>query len=144
VEAIARLGLRRGPAVELLPDEVDAGVPMREGARYQVLVNAYERNPEARRQCLVAHGTACCICGFSFGAEYGPEADGYIHVHHVRPLAEVDGEYVVDPVEDLRPVCPNCHAVLHLDGRCRTIDDVRQLRAAARQAEPGTGADGGA
>lgn len=127
VEATVRLGIGPGAGVELLPDELDAAIPMREGARYQVLVNAYERNPEARRQCIAAHGTDCCICGFSFGAVYGEVAEGYIHVHHVRPLSEVGGEYVVDPVEDLRPVCPNCHAVLHLGGRCRTIDEVRRL-----------------
>jgi predicted HNH restriction endonuclease len=92
-----------------------------------VTVNAYERNPEARRQCIAAYGAACCICGFLFGAVYGPEAEGYIHVHHLRPLSDIGGEYVVDPVEDLRPVCANCHAVLHLGGRCRSIDEVRQL-----------------
>jgi 5-methylcytosine-specific restriction enzyme A len=127
IEAAARIGIGPGEAMELLPDELDAAASVREGARYQVLVNAYERNPEARRRCIAAHGTACCICGFSFGERYGPEAEGYIHVHHVRPLSEVGGEYLVDPVEDLRPVCPNCHAVLHLGGRCRTIDEVRQL-----------------
>ena len=42
----------------------------------------------------------------------GREAEGYIHVHHLRGLSDVGGEYVVDPVNDLRPVCPNCHAVL--------------------------------
>lgn len=127
IEAAARLGIGPGTLVELLPDELDAAIPMREGARYQVLVNAYERNLEARRQCIAAHGTDCCICGFSFGAVYGEVAEGYIHVHHVKPLSEVGGEYVVDPVEDLRPVCPNCHAVLHLGGRCRTIDEARRL-----------------
>lgn len=127
IEALTRLGLFPSAAIELLPDELDAATPISEGARYQVLVNAYERNPDARWRCIAAHGSACCICGFSFGAVYGPEVEGYIHVHHVRPLSEVGGEYVVDPVEDLRPVCPNCHAVLHLGGRCRTIEEVRQL-----------------
>ena len=63
----------------------------------------------------------------NFGAVYGEEATGYIHVHHLRPLAEIGREYVVDPVEDLRPVCPNCHAVVHLGGRCRTTDEVKRL-----------------
>ncbi len=85
------------------------------------------RRSEARQRCVAAHGTNCSICGFSFGAIYGAEANGYIHVHHIRPLSEVEGEYVVDPIEDLRPVCPNCHAVLHLGGRCRNIEEVRQL-----------------
>lgn len=126
VEALRLLGWG-GPPGFTSPDEVPSRVPLIEGAVCRITVNAYERNPEARRQCIAAHGTACCICGFRFGLEYGPEAEGYIHVHHVRPLAEVEGEYVVDPVEDLRPVCPNCHAVLHLGGRCRTIEEVKQL-----------------
>lgn len=132
VEALRRLGLLAGTPFVLLPEELDSRAPIHEGARYQVLVNAYERSPEARRHCLAAHGTACCICGFSFGAVYGPEAEGYIHVHHVLPLSEVGGDYVVDPVADLRPVCPNCHAVLHLGGRCRRIDEVRQLLRSRR------------
>jgi predicted HNH restriction endonuclease len=40
---------------------------------------------------------------------------------------------VVDPVDDLRPVCPNCHAVLHLS-QCRSIEEVRQLLAQLKAA----------
>jgi 5-methylcytosine-specific restriction protein A len=117
------------------PDEISPSGLLIEGAVCRVTVNAYERNPEARQRCVAAHGTACCICGFSFGVMYGPDAEGYIHVHHVRPLSEIGGEYVVDPVEDLRPVCPNCHAVLHLGGRCRSIEEVRQLLESARSGD---------
>ena len=110
-----------------LPDEVPVGTRFREGSVQRVEVNRFERDSHARAACITAHGTACSICGFRFGAVYGPDADGYIHVHHVRPLSEAGGEYVVNPVEDLRPVCPNCHAVLHMGGRCRTIEEIRQL-----------------
>lgn len=110
-----------------LPDEVPNGAVYSEGSVRTVEVNRYERDPQARLACIEAHGSSCCICGFSFAAVYGPEAEGYIHVHHIRPLSEVGGECIVDPVADLRPVCPNCHAVLHLDGRCRTIEEVRRL-----------------
>jgi 5-methylcytosine-specific restriction protein A len=117
-----------GPAAGFSsPDEVAGPAPLVEGAVCRVTVNAYERSPEARRRCIAAHGTSCCLCGFSFGAVYGEVAEGYIHVHHVRPLCEVGGAYVVDPVEDLRPVCPNCHAVLHVGGACRTIEEVRRF-----------------
>ncbi len=115
------------PDLTFLTEEVSSPSLYPEGAVQQVSVNAYERNPEARLECIKAHGTACCICGFSFASVYGPEAEGYIHVHHLRPLSEVGGEYEVDPVEDLRPLCPNCHAVVHLGGRCRTIEEVRQM-----------------
>ncbi len=57
----------------------------------------------------------------------GPLADGFIHVHHVKPLSAIGAEYIVDPVSDLRPVCPNCHAVIHMGGGCRGVEEVRQL-----------------
>ena len=86
----------------LYPDEVDPGAVFREGAVVRVSVNAYERNPAARRACIEHHGTNCCICGFNFGQVYGPAVDGLIHVHHLRPLSEVAAEYTVDAVADLR------------------------------------------
>ncbi len=124
-EALERLGWVEGSAL-LLPEEIAATTaPLVEGAVCRVSVNAYERNPEARRRCLEAHGTRCCICGFCFGAVYGEVAEDYIHVHHLRPLSEIDGEYVVDPVADLRPVCPNCHAVIHRRIPPFSIEEVR-------------------
>lgn len=125
----------------LLPEEVGEPSKFAEGACRRISVNAYERDEKARRKCIEHHGTKCCICGFSFSITYGPEAEGYIHVHHLRPLSEVGGEYLVDPVEDLRPVCPNCHAVLHLKGECRSIDAVRQLLAQQRHAETSVAPD---
>jgi hypothetical protein len=111
--------------VDPLPDELDVSMPIREGARYQVTVNAYERDPRARQICIDRYGTDCAICGFSFRAKYGEIAEGFIHVHHLRPLSEIGEEYEVDPVEDLRPVCPNCHAVLHRRIPAYSIEEVR-------------------
>ena len=100
-----------------------------EGAKKSVVVNAYERNALARAQCLKVHGTNCAVCGLNFGQRYGPLAENYIHVHHLRPLSEIKTSYTVDPEKDLRPVCPNCHAVIHID---RTkpplkLDEVRRM-----------------
>jgi 5-methylcytosine-specific restriction enzyme A len=109
------------------PDEVPAGIPLIEGAVCQVNVNAYERNQIARARCIAHYGPCCVVCGFNFGAVYGPLAEGFIHVHHIKPLSEIGEGYEVHPVADLRPVCPNCHAVIHLGGECRGIEEVRQL-----------------
>jgi hypothetical protein len=109
------------------PEEILETTGLIEGAVCRISVNSYERNPEARRRCIEAHGNKCCICKFDFGEKYGPEALGFIHVHHVRPLSEIKADYVVDPIKDLRPVCPNCHAVLHLNGRCRSTEEVIRL-----------------
>lgn len=117
-----------------LPGELSAGEPFVEGAARQVLVNRYERDPGARRACIIHYGPACVVCGFNFAAVYGPLAEGFIHVHHLKSLAEIGAEYVVDPVADLRPVCPNCHAVIHLGGITRSVDEVRLLLVQRRSA----------
>lgn len=93
---------------EVLPTDV-----FREGAVTQVLVNRYERDRSARSRCIAHHGVCCSVCGLSLEVSYGPAVAGLIHVHHIRPLSEVGAEYELDPITDLRPVCPNCHAVIH-------------------------------
>jgi 5-methylcytosine-specific restriction enzyme A len=94
------------------PEEVGRG-DYREGALRQVLVNAYERDRTARRACIDHHGLACCVCCLLLEERYGALGAGFIHVHHVVPLSTLGPDYKLDPVKDLRPVCPNCHAMLH-------------------------------
>ena len=118
------------PNRDPLPEEIMTDEVFPEGAVTQITVNAYERCPKARQRCIDEYGSSCFICDFDFGLTYGPEAQGYIHVHHLKPLSECGGEYNVDPVRDLRPVCPNCHAVIHMGRRSdsiRDIEDVKQL-----------------
>jgi 5-methylcytosine-specific restriction enzyme A len=115
------------PTDAAFPDEVVSASVFPEGALRRVYVNAYERNPDARIACIAHHGATCVVCGFDFGAVYGPLAEGFIHVHHLVPLSQVGSSYNVDPVADLRPVCPNCHAVIHLGGESRKVEEVRQL-----------------
>jgi hypothetical protein len=99
-----------------------------EGEKKSVYINVYERDPKARQACINKHGTVCCICDFDFGKIYGTAFNGKIHVHHLKPISECDGKYVVDPINDLCPVCPNCHMVLHSksDG-VYTIDEVKKM-----------------
>lgn len=109
----------------LLPEEGPSEGTLTEGAAMQVTVNAYERNPAARRACVERYGCRCAICGFDFAATYGEIGEGFIHVHHLVALAEIGGEYDVDPIRDLRPVCANCHAMIH---RVRPAMDLDELR----------------
>jgi hypothetical protein len=110
-----------------IPEEVPPDVAFREGNVTRVEVNRYERDREARVACIAFHGARCGICDFDFGRAYGPEFDGYIHVHHCRPLSQVGREYAVNPTEDLLPVCPNCHAIVHAGGKCRDVGEVKEL-----------------
>ncbi len=75
------------------------------------------------------YGAVCTVCSVNLAQVYGPVADGTIEVHHLRELSQVGREYKVDPKDDLRPVCPNCHAVLHKRKPAYTIDEVRAFLA---------------
>jgi 5-methylcytosine-specific restriction protein A len=109
----------------LYPDELGPGVYV-EGAKKQVRVNAYERNPKARKACISHYGTDCFVCGFAFSTMYGAIGDGFVHVHHLRPLGLSDGEYELDPIQDLRPVCPNCHAMLHRPDIMLSVEELQE------------------
>ena len=69
----------------------------------------------------------------TFGARYGAIAASFIQVHHLNPLGDSWGEHKVDPVEHLRPVCPNCHAVLHLKKPPLTIEQAKGMLASAAE-----------
>ncbi len=119
------------PVLPQLPEELSPEEALVEGAAYRVPINAYERNPVARARCLAHHGHSCRVCGFDFEQRYGILGRGYIHVHHLRPIGSIKKEYVVDPIKDLVPVCPNCHAMIHRKGPSATLS-VGELRALLR------------
>jgi 5-methylcytosine-specific restriction enzyme A len=100
---------------------------LREGAVRQTQGTRYERNPEARRLSIERHGVSCVACGFNFEDSYGEVGKGYIHVHHLTPLSEISGEHDVNPVEDMRPICPNCHAIVHLKSPPYTIEEIEEM-----------------
>ncbi len=111
-----------------LPEEIPLlKTQYREGSCVQITVNSYERNRGARTECLRHHGFDCVVCGFNFVTAYGPCGENFIHVHHLVPISEIGEDYVVDPIDDLRPVCPNCHAMLHRTTPMLTIDALQQM-----------------
>jgi hypothetical protein len=121
------------PSKPVFPDEVDLTETYREGAVSRVLVNAYERNPEARAKCLAYYGTTCFICGFDFGQAYDGVGQGYIHVHHLFEISRMGSGHAVDPITDMRPVCPNCHVVIHLYRQPFSIEEVKAMVARSRE-----------
>ena len=84
-----------------------------EGRVVEAVQTHYERNREARDACIAHYGAKCAICGFDFQETYGDDFEGIIQVHHIVPISENGNEHVVDPINDLIPVCPNCHVALH-------------------------------
>ncbi|MYD87520.1 MAG: DUF3427 domain-containing protein [Acidobacteria bacterium] len=122
----AVIDLRDGGGFFRGPDEVSSREHW-EGAVRQVTVNVYERDRAARQACIDHYGDACTACGLRLGERYGPLGADYIHVHHIVPLSELGQDYKVDPVKDLRPVCPNCHAMIHRRNPPLSVEAVRLL-----------------
>ena len=87
-----------------------------EGSILEYLARRRERDPKARARKLTAVQASgmpieCEVCGFNFGSTYGPRGEGYIEVHHRKPL-HVSGPTRTRPA-DLALLCANCHRMCH-------------------------------
>lgn len=98
-----------------------------EGTITTVTLNRYERSRGARRRCLERHGYVCVTCGFDFEKKYGPIGKGKIQVHHKTPISNIGKEYVVDAINDLAPVCANCHMIIHSKSTPFTIEELKKI-----------------
>lgn len=101
-----------------------------EGAVETISVNRYERNRKARSECTAYYGCICQACGIDLSEKYGPVATNFIHVHHQTMISTLDKEYEVDPISDLIPLCPNCHAIAHLRKEPYSIQEIKGMIAA--------------
>jgi predicted HNH restriction endonuclease len=110
-----------------LAEEIFDTKKITEGAVKRITINAYERNSIARKKCIAHYGHKCAVCSFDFAEVYGAIGKDFIHVHHLKQLSEIKREYVVDPVKDLVPVCPNCHAMLHRREPPLAINELRSI-----------------
>jgi len=99
----------------------------REGERTAVLVNRYERDPRARKACVEHYGPKCSVCGFSFAEQYGDIGRGVVEVHHLEPLGARRVHHGVDAVRDMRPLCANCHTIVHRRTPPFSLEEVRRF-----------------
>jgi predicted HNH restriction endonuclease len=66
------------------------------------------------------------VAGVQYSETYGKDyADGYIQIHHIKPLSKNEGE--VDPRTDLVPLCANCHTIAHR--RRDTVTSIEELKS---------------
>jgi len=112
-------------AQTFFPDELPDDASHVEGLARSVLVNTYERSESARNICINHHKPICKVCTLNFEEKYGEIGRGYIHVHHIVPISAIGKQYQVDPINDLVPVCPNCHAMLHRRNPPLSIEELR-------------------
>ena len=98
-----------------------------EGTPNQIIMTKYERNPHARKVCISHHGLSCIVCGFNFEKTYGQIGKDYIHVHHLNQISNIGEKYEINPIEDLVPVCPNCHSIIHKRKLPLTIEEMKEI-----------------
>lgn len=98
-----------------------------EGKKTEVKLERYERNNKARMECIKEYGLKCKVCGFDFEKTYGEIGKGFIQVHHIKELSEIKKEHKVDPVKDLIPICPNCHAMIHRKKPALKIEELKEI-----------------
>lgn len=113
----------------VLPDEIEKDETFLEGSTTQKLVNSYERNSAARQKCLEKFGFTCAACDLDMEQKYGEIAKKFIHVHHTVPLSKIGEEYEIDPTNDLIPLCPNCHSIVHRKEPPYTVEELRKIIA---------------
>ncbi|WP_394195814.1 HNH endonuclease [Litoreibacter albidus] len=98
-----------------------------EGRAISVLQTHYERNPHARQKCLDHFGFSCAVCDFNFEEVFSKLGYGFIHVHHLVPVSKRKTSYKVNPISDLVPVCPNCHAMLHRKSPPYEVNELKEI-----------------
>ena len=98
-----------------------------EGKKISRSVNIYERDLNARKLCLKHYGFKCIVCGFDFESNYGEIGKKFIHVHHEKELSLSSQDYEIDPISDMKPVCPNCHSMLHRRRPAYSIKELKEM-----------------
>jgi hypothetical protein len=112
-------------------EQLEKLIPDAEGRRRVRRHVTYERSARNRALAIQLRGRTCEVCRFNFDEVYGSEhADGYIQIHHVKPVSEYEGE--VDVANDLVPLCANCHAMVH---RRKTVTSIKNLKALIEKAK---------
>lgn len=101
-----------------------------EGKIKVALHKVRERNPRLRKLAidnfLKNNGRLFCeVCGFSFEDTYGKLGEGFIEVHHLRPISDYE-ENDITKIDDLKLVCSNCHSMLHRGDPSSTFPSLRE------------------
>jgi|GEM_PF-2925578 len=105
-----------------------------EGNKKTKFVTYYERDPKNRKEAIRIHGCTCRGCDMNFEKRYGPHGKDFIHVHHLKPVAQFEKPKKIDPESDLTVLCPNCHAMVHKKkDETLSVAEVREMIAKNRR-----------
>ncbi len=74
----------------------------------------------------------CEVCDFNFSRFYGNHGEGFIEVHHKKPIHELEingsRQTLQDALNNVVLVCSNCHRMIHRkQGKMLSIDSLRRI-----------------
>lgn len=95
-----------------------------EGFKKTIVKEITTRSKKVVLEAKSKHGTICAVCEFDFGKKYGPHGLGFIEMHHLNPIKNGERKTTVN---DLRPVCANCHRMLHKGDRLLSLEELTQI-----------------
>ncbi|EAQ29959.1 HNH endonuclease [Erythrobacter sp. NAP1] len=116
-----------------LPNEDE--VEGEEGGVVMRLHKRYERDRSLSRKKIVsakkAGSVECEVCEFDFEAAFGELGDGFIEVHHLKPVHTL-GKGSKTRLKDLALLCANCHRMAHRKRIPLSLDELRAARRSAK------------
>lgn len=89
-----------------------------------------KRCSELRLGALKKWGNRCSSCGYSFADNFDGLRKDCIEIHHLNQLSLNPGRLVT--VNDLRPLCPNCHRAIHARHPAYSITELRKMYVGGR------------
>ena len=107
--------------IEKTPKVFDENVLIYEGTQKIIRSKTYERSIKLRESAILKYTEEghikCKVCCFDFEDFYGNFGKGFIEVHHQKPVFMFDDneteKTIKDALENVIPVCSNCHRVIH-------------------------------
>lgn len=116
VSVYRALSFRGGidPSDEFVRKDAASDEAIIESRRYR-FHRRIERNPSAAALVKKHLGVSCQACDLNFADTYGDIGDGFIEVHHLKPLSTLEEGSVISYSisSDFAVLCANCHRMIH-------------------------------
>lgn len=114
--------------------DYDENTPINEGRKKLSSHTVTERSLKLRNAAIQYYSVdghiLCEVCGFDFLEIYGEIGDGFIEMHHKKPLFQYEDEdsaiFLNDAILGVAPLCSNCHRMIHRNRE--SIMDVDELK----------------
>jgi 5-methylcytosine-specific restriction enzyme A len=120
----------------------DENIFISEGRKKAVSTQVYERSRVLRDRAIEVNTRndhiTCAGCGFDFQLKYGEHGQGYIEIHHQKPIFQYEesdfSKLVTEALDDLIPLCSNCHRMVHRKrDKPLSLDELKQIIGNQRQ-----------